>query len=82
MTIIRTPEVGMFISGSMAAVGLYAAFKMLQERWRRRRNWRSDEAYRASWNKQRLPLVAWLTCSLVVLAMNIHDYCNQMMHGP
>jgi hypothetical protein len=78
MAYIRSPEVGMFISGAMAVVGVYAAVKMAQERWSRR----DDAQYRASWNKQILPMTVWLLASFVGLAMYIHDYYIQLMHGP
>jgi hypothetical protein len=81
MTIIRSPELGMFISGAMAAVGVYASIKMLQERWDRRNRF-NDAQYRASWNKQILPMTAWLVASFVGLAKYIHDYYVQLMHGP
>lgn len=82
MTYIRSPEAGMFICGCMAAVGFYAAYKLAQERWRRRRNWRADQEYRAFWNSRILPLIVWLGGSLVVLAIYIQEYRDQLMHGP
>jgi hypothetical protein len=81
MTIISSPELGIFISGAMAGVGIYASIKILKERWDHR-NRLNDAQYRASWNKQILPMTAWLVASFVGLAMYIHDYYNQLMHGP
>jgi hypothetical protein len=82
MTFIRSPEVGMFISGSMAVIGFLAAGKLAQERWRRRGNWRADEKYRAFWNGRMLPMIVWLGGSIIILAAYIQDYRNQLMHGP
>ena len=82
MTYIRSPEAGMFITGCMAAVGLYASFELARERWIHRRTGRTDEKYRAFWNKQILPMIVWLGGSLVVLAIYIQEYRDQLMHGP
>lgn len=82
MAHISSPEAGMFICGSTAVVGFYAAYKLAQERWRRRRNWRTDEKYRVYWNSQILPMVVWLGGSLIILAAYIQDYRNQLIHGP
>ena len=71
----------MFITGCMAAVGFYASFELVRERWRRR-SWRTDETYRAFWNKQILPIIVWLGGSLIVLAIYIQEYRDQLMHGP
>jgi hypothetical protein len=81
MAYIRSPEVGMFISGAMAIVGVYASFKIIQDHWRRRQSWRLEK-YPMPWGKQVLPMAVWLLASFVGLAMYVKDYCTQLAHGP
>ena len=76
MTYIRSPEAGMFITGSMAIVGFYGLSKILYARWRLR-NWWTNEKSRKFW-KQIGSLTIWLGGSLIVLAIYIQDYYRQL----
>jgi hypothetical protein len=75
MTYIHSPELGMAISVAGEAIGVYAAAKMVQERWAHPNRF-NDAQYRASWNKQIFPLAVWLFACFVGFAMYFHDYIN------